>query len=241
MIVLKLSRAYVSFFAIVVTLCSSAAAQEDAPQLPTELKQKVDNLIQKLGNENYAVRESAQKEIETLLRNAKTFDALLSHLSLETVLAEDIEVKFRLNRVTVPYFQFGITSAILEKFPDVIEQLTSPDLVVRWQIVHKLGELALPDTVTALVQAYRDGDMAVGMEVLKALDKISGPRAVEPLVRALSGEPCGYWLRDDIVRALSRIGEPAVRPLVEKLKDTQPTQRARAAWALGEICHPDVV
>jgi HEAT repeat protein len=170
-------------FIITLVLCTHLPAQEGKPELPAELKQKADALIQKLGDDEYAVREAAQAEIATLLQDTKTFDALLPYLKQQMDVTQDVEVKVRLERITT-LFEFGITSSVLEKFPNIIARLTSSDPEVRAKFAGELTGLKNPDVVGALIRMLRDKDIRVSGAAEKALVKI-GNAAVEPLIKAL--------------------------------------------------------
>jgi HEAT repeat protein len=66
------------------------------------------------------------------------------------------------------------------------------------------------------------------------LGKLGDPRAVAPLVRALTDPDRG--VRQAVVVALGKLGEKrAVRPLASALKDKDPYVRINAAYALGKL------
>jgi len=71
-----------------------------------------------------------------------------------------------------------------------------------------------------------------------ALGKLGDPRAVEPLLEALSDDGSGF-VRENTAEALGRLGDPrAVHPLVAALGDGNSAVRRGAADALLRLGHP---
>lgn len=100
--------------------------------------------------------------------------------------------------------------------------------------VQRAAKLALCDlgdpAVEPLIEVISDGDtnwlvLSNGMRVLET---IGDERAVHPLINMLGGSD-GV----DAAVALGEIGEPAVQPLIDVLKDSDPRVRAYAVRALG--------
>ena len=140
MMALKPSGILVFVFAAMFVLCDPLIAQQTPSELPAELKQKTDALIQKLGDDKYAVREAAHAEVETLLQDTKTLDTLLPYLKQQMDATQNVEVKVRLERITKLYLEFGITSSLLQKFPDIIARVTSLDREVRVKMLRELRQ-----------------------------------------------------------------------------------------------------
>lgn len=67
----------------------------------------------------------------------------------------------------------------------------------------------------------------------RALGEIGDPRSVAPLISALKN--AGPNVREAVVEALGKIGEPAVEPLMDALNHESSDIRRGAAQALGEI------
>jgi HEAT repeat protein len=100
-----------------------------------------------------------------------------------------------------------------------------------------LGRVGGAKAVPALldtVQATRTEDSDVREIALRALARIADPRAVEPLIAALSS--ADTWLTARIADILTRHGEAAVDPLMALLTGSpHPPARAWAANVLGEV------
>ena len=104
--------------------------------------------------------------------------------------------------------------------------------------------------VEALIEALKGDKVLVSAKAARALGEIGGARAVEALIETLKEDNRTYepseelqllgaedvWMRKEAARALAKIGEPAVEPLIEALIGaTDPLVSARAIEALGEI------
>jgi HEAT repeat protein len=100
-----------------------------------------------------------------------------------------------------------------------------------------LGRVGSAKAVPALletVQATRTEDSDVREIALRALARIADPRAVEPLVAALSS--ADIWLTARIADILARHGDAAVDPLMALLTGSSgDPARAWAANVLGEV------
>jgi HEAT repeat protein len=69
-----------------------------------------------------------------------------------------------------------------------------------------------------------------------ALGQIGNGRAVEPLVAAFTRQNSFWWLKVDILEAISVIRDPlALQPLISTLQHEHPRVRMAAAIALGNI------
>jgi hypothetical protein len=112
---------------------------------------------------------------------------------------------------------------------------------VRQKAAEALGKIGDEKAVEPLIQALEDGYSYVQEEAARALGKIGDKRAVVPLLRASRGYQLGYnldvsWVaRWALGKTLGKIGEPAVEPLIQALKNEHWSVREGAAEALGEI------
>jgi HEAT repeat protein len=236
-------------FVIIVTLVlhTYLPAQEGKPKLPAELKQKVDALIQQLGDDKWRVREAAEKELSQLLpKDPKAFDPLLAYLNEQMDTTQDVEVKVRLEGITKHYLEFGITSSLLEKFPNVLDRLTSPDEQIRETCVNNLGNSKQCDAVKPLIGALNDKAPQVRHAAASALGATGDERAVEPLIKALRDEgtylsefrnpPTVLIVAQAAADALGLIKDArAVEPLIKALQDASPEVRRSVVTALESI------
>jgi HEAT repeat protein len=100
----------------------------------------------------------------------------------------------------------------------------------------KIGALA----VEPLVGALKETQSLVRSSAAEALGQIGDPRAVEPLIAALS-DSSGFFVRRLAARALGEIGDPrAVAPLIASLNDEEDSVRQAAAQALSRLGHSAV-
>ena len=130
-----------------------------------------------------------------------------------------------------------LTAALMDKEADV-----------RNAAAYALGELGDPRAIEPLIVALKDKNVYVHGSVARALGKIGDRRAIEPLesagksaalgasaidplIAALGDKSSG--VQDIAIQSLREIGAPAVKPLIEALKDLN--VRSGAAKALGEI------
>jgi len=70
----------------------------------------------------------------------------------------------------------------------------------------------------------KDPDFKIQNAAASALGKIKDPRAIEPLIAALSSR--NQWVRDAAGFALPKIGAPAVKPLIAALSDPNADARS---------------
>ena len=216
------------------------AAKPKEHDITAELKQKIDKLVTRLAAKDFTTREAADKELrKLLLQDTDSFDLVLSHLKWHLDATPDAESRTRLERIIGPYLEFGITGSLLSKFPDILTHLTSPDVEVRRQLLEKLGESEHPHAVGPLVRFIDDPESAaIRRAAIAALTKMGEP-AVRPLVRKLGKNPGleidHQMIGMQIAEILVKVGKSSVILLIEVLDHPDPTARAIAAWALGEI------
>jgi len=142
------------------------------------------------------------------------------------------------------------------KISSLIDDLR--DVFRRDSAIESLVEIGEP-AVEPLIQALKDEDSFVREGAAEALGKIGDKRAVEPLIHALNDEDwqvrweaaealdeLGYEPKNDTEKAyyliarknwdeLVKMGEPAVEPLIQALKDEDIFVREAAVEALGKI------
>lgn len=102
------------------------------------------------------------------------------------------------------------------------------------ELLGRVGSAKAVPVLLETVQAARSEDTDVREIALRALARIADPRAVGPLVAALSN--ADGWLTARIADILARHGEAAVGPLIALLDaSSQHPSRAWAANVLGEL------
>jgi len=124
----------------------------------------------------------------------------------------------------------------------LIQALKDEDQDVRTGAAEALRKIREP-AVDPLIKALKDEKSDVQGVVAECLGEIGDARAVEPLIEVLM-KGWGVWsIEEDgalvpsggIDKGLSLIGERAVEPLIQALKDKNPSLRARATLILGAI------
>ncbi|KUO00267.1 hypothetical protein AQJ84_09140 [Streptomyces resistomycificus] len=97
-----------------------------------------------------------------------------------------------------------------------------------------------PDRTDPVVSVTRDHDPEVRLAASLLLKDLDGPRAVEPLLRVLTGP--GGQVHRQAATALGEIRDPrAVEPLIDVLTDTHGDPIPEVALALGSIGDPGAV
>jgi HEAT repeat protein len=117
---------------------------------------------------------------------------------------------------------------------ELLRALRTGDWNLRRRIAHILTRLGDERAVGPLVEALSDQDPGVRARAAEILSQI-GPKeaVVEPLLRAMQGDP-ERSVRHAMIKALAaRRSERAVAPLIQALEDSQ--ARDIAARALSEI------
>jgi HEAT repeat protein len=123
--------------------------------------------------------------------------------------------------------------------PGLLASLADGDVDARFWAVRALWAMGTPAAVNALVGALGDpGDMVRSGAAL-ALGELKAQVALERLAWLLRDAEGSAG--DHAADALSKIGEPAVRFLVEALSEPRPWVRVRAARALVPIQSPDAI
>jgi len=216
----------------------------------TEGREKVDELISKLGQRDWQntvealvqIGEPAVKSliytlqdrsIKTWNIHARAVDALAKIGSQQAVEAvvESLE-DVGLNQ----YVRGSAAIAIAELKPTEAAQVLSrvsrdENQFVRWKCTQALGMLGDKKGAVALIQALDDDDQYVRAASAKSLGQIKAENAVESLIDALKDE--SWLVRINSREALLQIGEAAAEQLITALKDKNSSARWQAAWVLG--------
>jgi HEAT repeat protein len=117
----------------------------------------------------------------------------------------------------------------------ILNDLQQPDPAVRLPAIHALVASGNPLAVDALRRLlWDDSKVATHAATIRALGKLGGDHALEPLVRALKHDHA--TVRDTAAQALGEMGDTrAVEPLIAALQTGQGVLRATAAESLGKL------
>lgn len=199
-------------------------------QIPTEEKEvsqivytvsQMDSLIEALGDEDLVKRSSAAQALSQI-GDPRAVEPLIEFMKKEK----------RLSRYAVRYLSMIGEPAV----KPLIEALRDENSLIRRLASSGLGRIGEP-AVEPLIKTLEDEDENVRYGAVDALGRIGDPRAVEPLIKTLGDKEVGRaaW------SALSKMGRPAVKPLIKALKDEDPRVREGAARALGELSDPRAI
>jgi beta-lactamase regulating signal transducer with metallopeptidase domain len=112
--------------------------------------------------------------------------------------------------------------------------LKDPDVEVRQQAAHSLGQMRDPIAVDALIPALQDADVEVRQNVVFALGQLRDVRAIPGLTIAL--KDANDEVRERAAFALSQLRDArAIDPLLIAAKDANPDVRRQALFAIGQI------
>lgn len=119
--------------------------------------------------------------------------------------------------------------------------LDDPDLSIRKQAIHSLGEMEDPAAVQALGRVVTsDDDPGMRSQAAWALGMIESPEAVSALAQAMDDSDAK--VRSQVAWALGMIeSADGVSALEPGLSDSEPKVRSQVAWALGMIESPAAV
>ena len=141
----------------------------------------------------------------------------------------------------------------------LIERLDDEHWMVRWAVVDALGAIGERRAVDPLINRLKDEHGLVRASSASALGNIGDKRAVEPILPLLTDEFTGprlataealiklgwsptteaekvnYLIAVGDWAELVKIGQPAVEPLIARLKDMDPRIRTASAATLGRI------
>ncbi len=147
----------------------------------------------------------------------------------------------------------------------LIMAIRDRDFDVRRAVIEALGKISDPKATPYIISALDDQEREVKIAAIKALGKLKDRRATKPLIEFLKFlDVSDYDLRKFVVhqlgeikdplavdillellkdtsisqyviRALVKIGEEAVEPLIQALQDKDETVRKLSCFALGKI------
>ena len=203
------------FIFIIICLCIFACS-------------KTDTEIHRLKHPDPSVRFKAATALVKI--GAPTVDPLLRFLINEntTVQSEAISILVKIGGPAVE---------------PLIAALKDKNDSVRSAAATALGKIKDPRAVEPLIDALKDKNDSIRSAAATALGIIKDSRAVEPLIASLAikGEDySGVSPLSAATIALIEIGGPAVEPLIDALKNKNPSVRSAAAIALGKIGMPKV-
>ena len=110
----------------------------------------------------------------------------------------------------------------------LVNMLKNEDRDVRWNVIDALSRIKDPSVVELLTLALRDGNSDIRERAVEALDKL-GWKPEDDMAEAR------YFIVKKQWKKLAKLGNKAVAPLIEALRDKTQPVRWGAAWALGEI------
>jgi HEAT repeat protein len=134
----------------------------------------------------------------------------------------------------------GSHEAIMEVLTNIgqpaLDFLISALKVKNWKVqqsaAEALGKIGDKRAIDPLIEALEDKN--VQRKAVEALGELRASRAVEPLIALLKVQSINDF-DNDIVVALTEIGQPAVDHLIAGLKDINRNVRGEVTKALGEI------
>ncbi len=118
----------------------------------------------------------------------------------------------------------------------LINRLDTADRYLRRNIIQALGELGGSDVTDRLIRLlmFDETDKDVLIEVIRSLQKIRSPRAVEPLITVLKMDD--WEMKWRAIHTLGNIGDPrAVEPLLEVMNNSDPDIKWAANVAIENI------
>jgi HEAT repeat protein len=178
----------------------------------------VDDLIQRLNQENVYVRMQAAKRLGDI-GDARAVQPLIAVLNDEKAGIRAADALVQIGKSSVE---------------PLIVTLKSKSPIARRNAAIALGKIGDIRGVNSLIYALRDNDLIVRRNAAQALGEIRNTRAVEPLINALTDKV-------PIVRryAASALGEiedkRAVSALIGALTDNDAIVRINAATALNHM------
>lgn len=179
-------------------------------------------LVSELATRDRALLEPTIHQMKTLY----DLDAL------EAVLEEQARsVTGRPDWLLEVYDELGLVDKYIDKLRTARKWR---DRAFAAELLGRVGSAKAVPALLETVQATRTEDSDVREIALRALARIADPRAVEPLVAALSS--ADTWLTARIADILTRHGDAAVDPLMAMLTgSSRHPARAWAANVLGEV------
>src|SRR5690349_20088578 len=92
----------------------------------------------------------------------------------------------------------------------------------------------MSETLNTLIERIHHIDRNARSAAVMELGKLANADALAALLDVLGVEP-DFYVREDISWALARIGDAAVLPLIDRLRDENPAIRHHAAHVLIKI------
>jgi len=117
----------------------------------------------------------------------------------------------------------------------LVQALGYGDSDLRSVTVRVLGEIGGARALEPLTYALKDENVNVRIYATEALGKVGDARSVEPLIQAFVKKDEYLDVRKYAAEALVSIGQPAVDPLIQALKDEKASVRVLTAVDLGRI------
>jgi len=154
--------------------------------------------------------------------------------------AAPLAAQFNSNDVSKRYQKQSSSSANID---EQVRKLRSDDPVERLEGVKKLQETNDSKAFEYLIQAIGDKDVRVRVKAIEALADMKATVATPVLVQHLFLVTTETPMKQRILAALGKIGDPAAaRPITELLqRDLDPATRGTAIYALGDIGSMDAV
>ncbi len=125
--------------------------------------------------------------------------------------------------------ELGDSSAI----PALIETFGDSDGTVRGNAAIALGEIGDRSASPILISALHDGEVYVRANAAESLGMLKCNEAIKELIRILSDDAQLVW--GNAVKALRKIGQPAIPDLVQALKNEDDAIRRRSVVAIMNI------
>jgi HEAT repeat protein len=150
------------------------------------------------------------------------------------------KAQFNSNDVRNRYQKQSSSSANID---EQVRKLRSDDPVERLEGVKKLQETNDSKAFEFLIQAIGDTDVRVRVKAIEALADMKATVATPVLVQHLFLVTTETPMKQRILAALGKIGDPAAaRPITELLqRDLDPATRGTAIYALGDIGSTEAV
>jgi HEAT repeat protein len=252
---LILIQGILRLFAITATAREAVQALKKDPEMARRLgRRAVEPLIDRLGDDDAAVRENAAwvlgqvgdaRAVEPLAkaltdpvakvrwRAATSLGAIRDGAAVEPLIRalsdEDLGARTAAAQALA---ELGDRTAVL---PLLTVLRSTAAAQTRAAAVLALQGLGDPAAVEALLEALADAHDDVSRAAALALGRLRDGRAVEPLVGLVADRARSELLRYDAARALGALGGPkGVAALVQALGDADPLLRQVAAGALAE-------
>jgi bilin biosynthesis protein len=100
-----------------------------------------------------------------------------------------------------------------------------------WNDKPNINKMKNKKDIEGLIEALNYKDESIQLGAIKALGSANDPRAIDPLIKILRH----YYFGNFATFALGKMGEPAIEPLINSLKDKNINVRMKSAYALGLI------